>query len=631
VTTLKEDLGPDAHGEGAGRSAAEPAAPRARSRLNGAAGWFAALVRRHWIFSIALVAAGLLRLIVMLGFQPAVLFRLDTYDYVWGALHLSPNVVNPSGYSLFLWPLQVFHSFMLIVAIQHAMGLVMAGLVYAMVLHFGLPRWGAALAAVPVLFDPAQLLIEQFVMADLLAMLLMLAAFAVLLLGPRKPSFWRVVIAGLLIGASVPVRPTTIPIVILIPLYLLIRRAGWRRAGAALAAGALPVVAYMGWFDAVHGQFNLSNSNGLFLWSRTMSFANCSIIKPPADLRALCPEQQPGPLAQPDPNLRRLPKRYLWNHNIWAWQGASTTAFVPDSAAFTPENNDRALRFAILAIKAQPTAYLHDVVMDSLHPFMKTNILRFPPYQPHTVRLNEQTRNYAIGVIEAWTGNTQGVANYLGVQYGTRLHQPFSSYILKYQRYIFLPGPLFAAITLVGLGGLLIPRRRTAAAALLWVSAMVIMILPTAEHEYTYRYVIPIVPLVCIAAAIALRKIPPKPKVAPAGATQAAALPAAGAPADSTVPASSKPASASPADGVTPADGSAPAEDTTVVNRAASGGNGSLSPNGPATSANGSASADGSDATTASPDAGRETGTGSAGSTGTSGTAAKPDATTGDH
>jgi hypothetical protein len=32
------------------------------------------------------------------------------------------------------------------------------------------------------------------------------------------------------------------------------------------------------------------------------------------------------------------------------------------------------------------------------------------------------------------------------------------------------------------------------------------MVLPIAEHDYTYRYVLPAVPLACIAAAIALRK-----------------------------------------------------------------------------------------------------------------------------
>jgi hypothetical protein len=41
------------------------------------------------------------------------------------------------------------------------------------------------------------------------------------------------------------------------------------------------------------------------------------------------------------------------------------------------------------------------------------------------------------------------------------------------------------------------------------------MVLPTAEHENTYRYVIPAVPLVCMAAAIALRS--PERTPAPGG------------------------------------------------------------------------------------------------------------------
>jgi len=40
------------------------------------------------------------------------------------------------------------------------------------------------------------------------------------------------------------------------------------------------------------------------------------------------------------------------------------------------------------------------------------------------------------------------------------------------------------------------------------------MILPVAEHEYTYRYVIPAVPLACLAAALTARS---RDKAAPAG------------------------------------------------------------------------------------------------------------------
>jgi hypothetical protein len=442
----------------------------------------------------------------MLGFQPAVLFRLDTYDYLWGAVHLSPNVINPSGYSVFLWLLRPFHSIVLVAAVQHVLGLCAATMVYAVVRRFGLPAWGAVLAAAPVLFDPGELLIEQFVMADLLAMLLMVAALTALLAGGPAPSAARAGCAGLLAGVSVTVRPTMIPVVILIPAFLVLTRAGWRRAGAALLAGALPVVGYMGWFDAAHGQFNLTSSNGLFLWSRTMSFADCRVIDPPAALRPLCPGQQPGRLAEPDPSLRRQPKRYLWNHGVWAWRDVPQDPSVPDAAAFTAANNARALHFALKAIEAQPLAYTGVVAKESLFPFFNVNTLRFPVLQPRTLTLGSQDRGYAIGAVTAYTGSSQGIAGDLGYDFGTRLESPYAFIIAKYQRILFLPGPGFAAVVLVGLGGLLAPRRRTAAAALLWVSAMIIMVLPTALHEYTYRYVIPAVPLACMAAAIALRK-----------------------------------------------------------------------------------------------------------------------------
>jgi len=327
----------------------------------------------------------------------------------------------------------------------------------------------------------------------------------VLLLAPRKPSFWRVVISGVLIGASVTVRPTTIPIVFLIPLFLLVRRAGWKRAGAALAAGVIPILAYMSWFDAVHGQFNLTSSNGLFLWSRTMSFADCAVIRPPADLRALCPDAQPGHLAQPDPSRRPQPKFYLWNHNAWQWRD-EPSGFVPDTAAFTQANNDRALRFAIMAIEAQPFSYIGVVAKDSAKPLVTTNSLRFPTVQPHISAPVKANQRYEIAAVRDYLGSTQGVAGDPGYAYGTRLKSPYVSLMNDYQHVVFLPGLVFALIMLTGLAGLIVPGRRTAVAALLLVSATAMIVLPIAEHEYTYRYVLPVVPLACIAAALALRK-----------------------------------------------------------------------------------------------------------------------------
>ena len=491
-----------------GAQGAGPATGPARRR-SGWRNWPAAaagLVSRHWVFCLALAAGALLRLVVTAGFRPAILFGMDSYDYLWGAVHLSPDVVNPSGYSLLLWLLRPLHSLAFVVILQHLMGLAIATMIYVVLRRHGLPAWGATLAAVPILLDPAQLLIETLIMADLLAMALLVAALAVLVTRER-PSARRSALAGLLMGASVIVRPTTLPLIVLIPVFLLVRRAGWRRAAAALAAGAVPVLGYMGWFAAVHGSFNMTESNGLFLWSRTMSFANCAVVQPPAELRQLCPEAQRGVLSQPVPARRLPPKRYLWKHLSWPWWDQAAPGIVPDKVPFTPANNARALRFAVRAIEAQPLAYAATVGTEALEPFTTTDMtLRFPQHHPQTSTMDPADLRYARAAIRAYTGTDQGLGPFLGIHFGTSFRQPFANLAIRYESMIFLPGPGLALIALTGLAGIALPRRRSATAMLLWLSSAVIIVLPIAMHEYTYRYALPAVPLLCIAAALAFRR-----------------------------------------------------------------------------------------------------------------------------
>jgi hypothetical protein len=479
------------------------------------------VVRRHRLFSIALALAVIPRVIVMLGYQPAVLFRLDTYDYLWGATHLKPNPVNPSGYSLFLWLLRPFHSLALVAGIQHVLGLAVAVMVYAVLRRYDVAAWIATLAAVPVLFTPSQMLLEQLIMADLLAMFLMVAAVAVLLLA-RRPSVSRSATAGVLMGASVIVRPTSLPLVLVMAGFLLLRAAGWRRVCAVLAAGALPVAAYGLWFYTAYGSFNLTNSNGLFLWSRTMSFANCAVIRPPADLRALCPGRQPV-TAGATIASRPLPKRYLWDHADWPWKPASK-GLVPDTAAFTPAKNARAMRFALLAIGAQPLGYAFVVAQDSARPFTDSGQFLFPATQSYTSSLGHRNRLYMTTAVRDYLGTTSGIGPYFGPHLGTHLRQPYAGLIQGYQRVIYLPDPVFALIFLVGLVGIMARRRHTAVAALLWTCAVLTIVVPVAEHEYTYRYVIPAIPLACMAAALAFAKNPQPTQApdAPAAATGAA-------------------------------------------------------------------------------------------------------------
>ncbi len=480
--------------------------PQRASRVSGPA--LRGFARRHWLFGLALLAGVVPRIVAMLGYQPAILFRMDSYDYLWGASHISPDLVNPSGYSLFLWLLRPLHSLTVIVTLQHLLGLGIATLAYAVLRRHGLPAWGATLGAAPALFAPAFMLTETLIMADLLAMALMVAGLAVLLLR-ESPSVLRSAAAGLLMGLSVIVRPTTLPLVIAIPLFLLLRRVGWRRAGAALAGGALPVLGYVGWFAAVHGSVNMSESNGLFLWSRTMSFANCKVINPPADLRQLCPTAQHGFLAQADPAKRPPPKWYLWMPGLsWPWWHTAPPGTVPDKIPFTAANNARALRFAVLAIKAQPLAYTSTVGHETLKPFTGNDAtLHFPGTQPPFVMDGPHLR-YALAAVRGYTGSTGGLAPLVrnGYHFTAQLHQPYAYLMREYQRLVFLPGIGLGLIALAGLAGIAIPRRRSAAAILLWVSAAVILVLPIAEHEYAYRYALPAVPLFTMAAALAFRK-----------------------------------------------------------------------------------------------------------------------------
>jgi hypothetical protein len=558
-------------GTGTGLDESSRSTPRPRGLPHAVmlAGWRAlaglfALARRHWLATVALAAGVILRLVVMAGFAPAGLFKLDTYDYLWDAAHLQPNPVNPSGYAVFLWLLKPFHSLTLVAGLQHLMGLAIAVMIYAILRSWRAGPWLATAAAAPVLFDPAQLLLEQLIMADILAMFLMVTGFAVLLTR-RFPSAARAATAALLLGLSAVVRPATLILIGLVACYLLVRRTGWRTAAAALAAGLLPIAGYVAWFASVSGNVGLTSSDGLFLWSRTMSFANCAVIKPPADLRDLCPGRQPYSLMHANLATRMLPRQYLWDHRAWLWlpagtkitarsivaadrasrvmdgaermsaeahkllsiaqavrapvaraqnvptpavglQGDGPGGIVPDTAGFTAANNARARDFAIRAIEAQPLDYAWVIGKEFSRAFYHSDQLHFPGNQPSSVQLAPSTSAYMLAAVKAYTGTEAGVAPYLANPTATRLEAPYAGLISRYQDHIHLPGPLFALIMVAGLAGVVLRRTRTAAGALLWASAVILMVLPVAEHEYTYRYAVPAIPLACLAAALALRR-----------------------------------------------------------------------------------------------------------------------------
>ena len=321
----------------------------------------------HWQFTVVIAAAIVVRLIVILGYPPILSFD-DSYNYLYDAYTHIPDPVRANGYPFFLELLLPLHSDYPIGLVQAAMGVVMGVLIYALLRHRGLPWWGAALPALPVLFDSYELHLEHMITADVLFIFLVTVAI-VMLCWSDRPSVVVMAVAGLLIGYATVVRSAGQPLLVVALVAMLVRRVGWRRLAMLLVAGVVPIVVYMAWFHGTYGKYALTESRGPFLYSRVSTFAECSKIKPPADLLFLC---------DPNPPQDRPPaSQYVWSDNDLPINGKVTyTPLYNDKqigndigARFTPVINTETQQFAERAIEAQPVAYVRVVLKDILHTF----------------------------------------------------------------------------------------------------------------------------------------------------------------------------------------------------------------------------------------------------------------------
>ncbi|MCW2939851.1 MAG: hypothetical protein JWN00_2836, partial [Actinomycetia bacterium] len=237
-------------------------------------------LRRHGLFISALAGGAVLRLLALFGFPGVLWFTGDSYFYLEYARHLRPSPSKTLGYSFVLRLLEPLHSFVVVAVLQHLMGLTVTVLIYVLLRRAGLPAWAGTLLTLPLLYDAYQIELEHLLMSESLFTLLITVAVAMLLWRPR-PSWQVAAGAGLLLGYAVVVRSAGAGVVPVLLGCLIVRRAGWKACTAIAAASALPLAGYAMWFHAARGTYSLTTSEGLFLWGRTASFANCAKMKPP--------------------------------------------------------------------------------------------------------------------------------------------------------------------------------------------------------------------------------------------------------------------------------------------------------------------------------------------------------------
>ncbi len=101
---------------------------------------------------------------------------------------------------------------------------------------------------------------------------------------------------------------------------------------------------------------------------------------------------------------------------------------------------------------------------------------------------------------------------------GTEIVEPYAGWLRAYQSLVRLPGPVLLGILLVPPVAAIVRRRRSRrpgakpagppAWAVSWSVAVVLLVTPAAAAEFDYRYVLPAVPLACLAAALSIKSKP---------------------------------------------------------------------------------------------------------------------------
>src|SRR6185312_5721402 len=405
-------------------------------------------LRRHWIFVALLVLAAALRGVVLAAYQPALIFP-DSVRYLQYAHNFidgrwSPDALRQSGYSVLIIPIAALHDLWLVPLTQHLAGLATAVLVYAVLIRFGARTWLAALATIPVLFDPLQLVLEQYVLTDVWTLLLIVGALVLLVWRRDGLTVPAAATAGLLLGVAVMFRDQELIMIVPAALYVLLLR-GRRLVRLAALAGCflVPVAGYLGWFAAAHGQWNFTTFDGAFLYGRVADFADCQGLNLPAYERPLCPAEPPS---------QRIADFYTWNPESPQWTftppaGTSREAVVRDFGyGFSPVRGAGPERYAPAYLQFQTT------VRPDRQAYASIGKLG---YAPPEIRAGP------------------------------------AAFLAAYGRWFYLPGPLFAAGLALALAGLVFGRGDSRALLLFTVSAVAVLLPPAMFATFDWRYQLP--------------------------------------------------------------------------------------------------------------------------------------------
>jgi hypothetical protein len=483
------------------------AAGPAASRLDRVLWTVTDVARRHWVLGLLLAAGLVLRAATQVGYEPALLF-IDSRKYIFGTDFGSNGwgSFDPLGYTLFvLRPVLMVADLAFVALLQHVLGMAMAIALYALMLRRGVTRWLAALAVAPVLLDAYQLNAEQTIMPDVLFEALLVTGIVLLLWQPR-PGLALIVVGGLALGASAPVRQVGEALVVPALIYVLAATRGWRTRllhGAVLIfCFVLPVVGYMGYSAVIlHYGFELSNMGDAYLYGRTAHAADCATLKIPAGERPLCPSA---------PVAAAMGVDGLVNNN-----DAPRVLYQPVNVQLGLVINTLPLQrqLAYSVLRQQPMRVAGDIARDSVKIFALTRNTATGDTAISRWQFQTSYPYYPPGITHYGRNSASNVFVAAGGGGSARVNQTAATALRYYQLHGgYTPGPVFLIALLAGIAGIFTFRRRRdrdqadaqnlALACLLITASAAAVLLGADLYEFSWRYQLPALITLPIAGAL---------------------------------------------------------------------------------------------------------------------------------
>jgi hypothetical protein len=499
---------------------ADPAAPR-RARLR--------LPRDRVLVALAvLVGVGLLlRVYFLLVWRPAITGYSDSGIYFQdadlGAVSgqgtvstLWTDPIRTVGYSMVLRVLhEITPHLILVIIVQHALGLLAAVLLFLAVRRCGGPRWLGLAPAAIIALGGDELFLEHSALSDSLFIFLTCATLYCTVRASQDRAWWAA-LAGLCAGLVVWDRGAGLPLVAVSAVWLLV--SAGRPTRRSVVAGLLSLVVslatigvYVEWRHTESGLSGLTTNSSWNLYGRVAPWADCTKFTPPAGTRALCQLQ---PAAS---RVHQGNQDYIY--------GTASPAVQLLGPAFLLSKYPHAMsllsKWSRAAILGQPLDYLHAVWLDTIRLFD-------PNHQSYGSYSADQMIAFLLYGPDMHSGENQFVTSW---QAGLYRGDPAPYHgdigpLRTWEELTRVDGAWMLILLALCLAGPWLLHGRARSGMMLFAaSALVLLFFPILTAGYDYRYVVPAFGPLLAAGALAawglavkirplLVRIRPKPAAA---------------------------------------------------------------------------------------------------------------------